>query len=89
MRLLAGAALLKSGAEGVFCAALDGLGLGVALKCDDGAERAAKAMMAGVLAWLLPEHGEGLRRLVEAPVLNRRGVRVGEIRALSEALPPR
>lgn len=89
MRLMAGAALLKSGAEGVFCAALSGLGLGVALKCDDGAERAAKAMMAGVLAWLLPEHGEGLRRLVEGPVLTRRGVGAGTIRALSEVFPPR
>ena len=32
-------ALIKAGAEGVFCAALAGLGVGVALKIDDGTNR--------------------------------------------------
>ena len=40
---------LKTGAEGVYCAALPELGLGVALKCEDGATRAAEAMMAAVI----------------------------------------
>jgi L-asparaginase II len=85
MILAKGAALVKTGAEGVFCAALAGLGLGVALKADDGATRAAEAMMAAVLAWLLPEHAEALKRWTEAPVLTRRGARAGEVRALTEA----
>ena len=83
------AALVKTGAEGMFCAALSGLGLGVALKCDDGAWRASEAMMAAVLAWLLPEHEGAFRRWTNAPVLTRRGAHVGDVRALSEAFPPR
>ena len=89
MTIMGRAALVKTGAEGVFCAALDGLGLGVALKCDDGATRAAEAMMAAVLAWLLPEHAEALRRWSDAPVLTLRGVRAGSVRALGEAFAPR
>ena len=68
MQLLGGAALLKTGAEGVFCAAIPALGLGVALKCDDGATRASEAMMAAVLARLFPEHEAALRRWSHAPV---------------------
>ncbi len=89
MTLLKGAALVKAGAEGVFCGALSGLGLGVALKCDDGANRAAEALMAAVLAWLLPEHKEALRRWSDAPVLTRRGARAGAVRVIAEAFPVR
>ena len=39
MRALAPALFVKGGAEGVHCAALPKLGLGVALKVDDGAKR--------------------------------------------------
>jgi L-asparaginase II len=47
---IAGAAVrLKPGAEGVFAAALPRLGLGVALKIDDGGGRAAELAMATVL----------------------------------------
>jgi L-asparaginase II len=83
MQLLGGAALLKTGAEGVFCAAIPGLGLGVALKCDDGATRASEAMMAAVLARLFPAHEEALRRWTHAPVLTRRGAQAGEVRAVA------
>ena len=74
MPLLKGAALLKGGAEGVFCAAIPARGLGVALKCEDGAPRASEAMMAAVLARLFPEHQAALERWTAAPVLTRRGV---------------
>jgi L-asparaginase II len=87
MALLRGAALVKTGAEGVFCAALAGLGLGLALKCDDGAVRAAEAMMAAALAWLLPEHADDLKRWSNPPVLTRRGARAGEIRLVPDAFP--
>ena len=83
MKHLGGAALVKTGAEGVFCAALAGLGLGVALKADDGATRASEAMMAAVVARLLPEHTDFLRRWTNAPVVTRKGAKIGEVRALA------
>jgi len=44
-----GPARVKTGAEGVHGGILPGLGLGIALKIDDGAKRAAEVAMAGVL----------------------------------------
>jgi L-asparaginase II len=78
------AAFVKLGAEGVYCGALPGLGLGFALKCDDGAVRAAEAATACLLARLLGP-SEVLARL-SAPVLrNWRGTAVGQVRGcLSE-----
>ena len=40
---------VKTGAEGVYCAALPEHGLGIALKADDGETRAAQAMLAGIV----------------------------------------
>lgn len=54
MRALGARAFTKSGAEGVFCAALPELGLGIALKCDDGGSRAAEMVMAAVIERVLP-----------------------------------
>ncbi len=85
MTLLGASALLKTGAEGVFCAAIPELGLGVALKCDDSATRASEAMMAAVLARLFPQHEEALRRWSHAPVLTRREMPAGEVRAVAGA----
>ena len=77
MRALPGKVLIKTGAEGVYCAALPKLGLGIALKIDDGAKRAAEALVMGVIAHLLP----GARSLIPDPVLrNWRGTVVGEVR---------
>lgn len=53
MQAAPGRIFVKIGAEGVFCAAIPELGLGIALKSDDGAGRAAEAMVAAVLAKLL------------------------------------
>jgi L-asparaginase II len=89
MTALKNAALIKTGAEGVFCAAFAGLGLGVALKVDDGATRAAEAVMAAVVARLQPEHEETTRRWTHAPVVTRRGAKVGEVRALAVAFQAR
>jgi len=77
-----GRAAVKSGAEGVFVAILPELGLGVALKIADGAARAADAAMAALLVRLgVLEAGEdAVRRTLHAPVLNRAGAKVGEIR---------
>jgi L-asparaginase II len=89
MRALRGAALIKTGAEGVFCAAFAGLGLGVALKVDDGTTRASEALMAAVVARLLPDQAEITRRWTNAPVATRRGAKVGEVRAVTAALQAR
>src|SRR5690606_6763119 len=53
MKAAPGRIFVKMGAEGVYCAAIPELGLGIALKCDDGAVRAAESMIAGVLARLM------------------------------------
>ena len=77
-------AFVKTGAEGVYCAAFPELGLGVAIKCEDGAGRAAETAMAALIARFLPlsetEHAALADRL--APTLrNWNGAIVGEIRA--------
>ena len=80
----------KIGAEGVYCAALPTLGLGVALKIDDGAARAAEAAMAAVAAALLDEPGPLLHDYSHAVLRNWRGTEVGALRpgeALTAALP--
>lgn len=82
MRSLGGAAAIKTGAEGVFVAILPEKGLGVALKIDDGATRASECAMAAILAGLGvadPDHPEVALRL-NPPLVNRRGIRAGEIR---------
>lgn len=52
MELAPGRIFVKTGAEGVFCGAVPELGLGFALKCDDGATRAAETMVTQLLAQL-------------------------------------
>ena len=82
MAILPGRILVKSGAEGVFIAAVPEAGLGVAIKCDDGGRRGAEAMMAGVLARLFPEAATALRAHATAPVRTVRGDIVGGIEAV-------
>ncbi|NKB52090.1 MAG: asparaginase [Rhizobiaceae bacterium] len=73
----------KTGAEGVFCGTIEELGVGIALKCDDGTTRASEAMMAAVVAHLLtasdPLH-EKLRAMANPSVTNRNGFEVGSLR---------
>ena len=74
---------VKTGAEGVYCGALPEQGLGIALKCDDGAGRAAQAIMAAVIARFLPVDTAERVALVPLmrPVLrNWNGIEVGAIR---------
>ena len=73
----------KTGAEGVFCGAIPELGLGIALKCDDGTTRAAEAMMAAVIAHLLPNDddlGNSIGELSQPVLTNRNGFEVGATR---------
>ena len=86
MTALPGRVFVKTGAEGVFCAALPELGLGVALKCDDGESRASETVMAAVIDAFVPmSEGERERlagRLSPA-ILSRRGATVGAIRPVA------
>ncbi|MDE2181723.1 MAG: asparaginase [Alphaproteobacteria bacterium] len=77
MRAAHGRAAVKIGAEGVYAAMLPELGLGVALKIDDGTARAAEIAIAAVLHKLGVMDGAALIRI---PVLNTRGEAVGERR---------
>ncbi len=77
MTALEGRVVTKTGAEGVFCAALPSLGLGLAVKADDGAGRAAEAVIAALIARFV-ETPEGFGRVV---LRNWRGMEVGEVRA--------
>lgn len=81
MGALAPELFVKGGAEGVHCAALPGLGLGVALKVDDGAKRGAEQALAEVLAALLPEARRALADHLDGELLNWRGISVGRITA--------
>lgn len=80
-----GAVYVKTGAEGVFCAALPTLGLGIAVKCDDGATRGAEAIMSGVLRQLLPDNNnlmESLNRFDGVLLKNCNQYDVGSVRAV-------
>ena len=83
MQAAPGRIFVKVGAEGVFCAAVPELGFGIALKCDDGAGRAADVMIAAVVARLLDDDRALASRFNEAanPVLkNWNGIEVMSLR---------
>jgi L-asparaginase II len=86
MRLRA-CAFVKTGAEGVYCAALPEQGLGIAVKCDDGAGRAAEVMMAAMLARFLPASIDALalEQFIRPVLQNWNGTAVGALRP-TEAL---
>ena len=73
----------KVGAEGVHCAAFPELGLGVAVKMDDGNNaRAVEVVMAAAIAALLPLEGaaaELLGELADLPLRNWNGIEVGRL----------
>ncbi|SEF68065.1 asparaginase [Bosea lathyri] len=74
----------KTGAEGVYCGALPELGYGIALKCDDGAGRAAEIAMAALIARFLPmseAEAQAFAPLRENILKNWNGVEVGRVRA--------
>jgi L-asparaginase II len=83
MSLLGARAFTKTGAEGVFCAALPEQGLGLAVKADDGAGRAAEVMIAALIAKFLPMSGAERARFAafqEPKLTNWRGIEVGGLR---------
>jgi L-asparaginase II len=78
-------AFVKTGAEGVYCGAVPHAGLGIALKCDDGAGRAAEVAMARALAGLdcwTADEKKILQELSGSHLHNWRKIEVGEVRAV-------
>lgn len=81
MTVGAGRFASKMGAEGVHAAIVPGLGLGIAVKIDDGAARAAEVALAAILAWfgvLTAGEAEALGRV---PLRDGQGREVGWIAA--------
>jgi L-asparaginase II len=84
LRSLGPSAFVKGGAEGVHCAALPELGLGIALKIDDGAKRATERVMSALLAAFLPKARAVLAEQLEGEVQNWQARTVGRIAASAD-----
>ena len=90
MRAWPGGVLAKVGAEGIYSASLPSLGLGIALKVEDGETRAGSLALLEVLRQLLGQLAPGqgpdfsareLARYDRQPLRNTRGTVTGELRA--------
>jgi L-asparaginase II len=83
MRLFGDRVFVKMGAEGVYCAAFPESGLGAAVKCDDGAGRAAEVIMAALIArFVKMADGErtALERFLRPTLHNWNGLVIGALR---------
>ena len=88
MRLFGSRVFVKTGAEGVYCGALPELGVGIAIKCDDGAGRAAQSIIAALIARFLPlseTERAALVPFVRPTLGNWNGFEVGALR-VTEAI---
>ena len=90
MTLLGPRAFTKTGAEGVFCASFPELGLGITLKCEDGATRAAEVMMASLVARFVPvtaQEAATLDVFCSPAMHNWNGILTGHIAACGALAP--
>ena len=71
-----GRVFMKTGAEGVYCGAFPDLGLGFAVKIDDGTKRASEAITVALLERLVP----ATKGLVDPIMKNWVGTEVGQTR---------
>jgi L-asparaginase II len=88
MELLGARVFAKTGAEGVYCGALPEQGLGIAVKCDDGAGRASQAIMAALIARFLPlddAERAAHERFAHPTLRNWNGFEIGALR-VTEAI---
>jgi L-asparaginase II len=88
MRAGAGRIFSKGGAEGVLVAALPKLGLGIALKCRDGAGRAGEVVLASILQALVSVEEQGstiLKNLANPTINNWNGLTIGSM-SLTDSL---
>lgn len=86
MEIDPGRIFAKTGAEGVFVAALPQQGLAMAVKCEDGTTRAAEAMIAALLARYMEKGSAAQNRMMamaNRSMKNWNGITVGEIRVTS------
>lgn len=84
MRVAHGRIFAKVGAEGVYCAGVPGAELGIALKVEDGATRAAEPALIATLqalAVLSDDEVAELASFAEPDITNTREERVGTLRA--------
>lgn len=83
MEAAPGRIFVKTGAEGVFCAAVPEKGLGIAVKCDDGAGRAAEAVVSQLLAGLFSDEADLAGKIATVgnhEMKNWNGIEVGSVR---------
>jgi L-asparaginase II len=73
----------KTGAEGVYCVALPELGLGIAVKCDDGAGRAAEVATAALVQRFLKPDNAAFAAMLRPALHNWNGIHVGDLRPAS------
>ncbi len=86
MGALGASVFSKTGAEGVFCAALPELGLGLAVKCRDGAGRAAEVATAALVDRFLKPQLSEFNTLLRPELRNWNGIKVGELRPAAALL---
>jgi L-asparaginase II len=88
MQAAPGRIFAKTGAEGFFVAAIPEKGLAMAMKCEDGATRAAESMVAATLARFFsdePALHATLMGMANSEMHNWNGIKVGDVR-VTEAL---
>lgn len=88
MEAAPGRIFAKTGAEGVFIAAIPEQGIAMAMKCEDGATRAAESMVAATLARFFrdePELHARLMAMANYAMRNWNGIKFGEVR-VTEAI---
>lgn len=85
IRASGGRIVVKTGAEGSFTGILPELGLGIALKIDDGSTTAAETAMTSVLVALnaLDRAEPRVTKWLSPQITNRRGAHCGEVHATS------
>lgn len=76
----AGRAYVKVGAEGVYCGAIPELGVGIALKIDDGGTRAAEVAVATLISALLPGQKDALAPFRNVTLKNWNKINVGDLK---------
>ena len=89
MQSAPGRIFAKTGAEGVFCAAVPEQGIAIALKCEDGASRAADSIVAGLLARFFRHDSEveaKLMAIANHTMRNWNSIAVGEVRVTDALL---
>ena len=85
MQIAPGKIFAKTGAEGVFIAALPEKGIAMAVKCEDGTTRAAEAMVSALLARYFDEGSaeqQALLGMANRQMRNWNGIHVGDVRVV-------